>query len=109
MFKIVAGYYPVMEKLSSVLAELDVIIGWSTLISTSVDRWSKPLLGQKIKGIQMRHPCVKNCIPNDINISTKKTIILTGPNMGGKSTYIRTIGLCTYLAHIGMYVPALSF
>ena len=45
MFKIVAGYYPVMEKLSSILAELDVIIGWSTLISTSSERWSKPILG----------------------------------------------------------------
>lgn len=86
-----------------------MILGWSTFISTSTERWSKPILSEKIKGIQMRHPCVKNCIPNDINIAQKKTIILTGPNMGGKSTYIRTIGVCTYLAHIGMYVPALFF
>jgi DNA mismatch repair protein MSH2 len=60
-------------------------------------------------GIQMRHPCVKNCVPNDITIDQNKTIILTGPNMGGKSTYIRTIGVCTYLAHLGMYVPAMTF
>jgi DNA mismatch repair ATPase MutS len=57
----------------------------------------------------MRHPCVKNCIPNDINIDHNKTVILTGPNMGGKSTYIRTIGVCCYLAHLGMYVPATAF
>lgn len=57
----------------------------------------------------MRHPCVKNCIPNDIHIDHNKTVILTGPNMGGKSTYIRTIGVSCYLAHLGMFVPATDF
>ncbi len=57
----------------------------------------------------MRHPCVKNCIANDINLCKNKTAILTGPNMDGKSTFIRTIGVCCYLAHLGMFVPALSF
>lgn len=48
-------------------------------------------------------------MPNDCEIVDQKTIILTGPNMGGKSTYIRTVGVATYLAHIGCYVPASSF
>lgn len=38
-----------------------------------------------------------------------KTIIITGPNMGGKSTFIRTIGIGIYFAHIGFYAPAKSF
>lgn len=109
MYKIVAGYYPVMERLSSTLAELDVIIGWSTIVTTSTATWCRPEFKKGIIGIQMRHPCVKNCIPNDITIDRKKTIILTGPNMGGKSTYIRTIGVCVYLAHLGMFVPASGF
>ncbi len=57
----------------------------------------------------MHHPCIKNCIPNDCKMREKKTIILTGPNMGGKSTYIRMVGVCAYLAHIGSYVPAFHF
>lgn len=57
----------------------------------------------------MRHVCIKNCIPNNCDLSEHRTIILTGPNMGGKSTYIRTVGVCTYLAHIGCYVPAEDF
>jgi len=109
MFKIVAGYYPVMEQVSETLSELDVLTGWATLVSTSTDKWTRPGFGHNLKGFQMRHPCVKNCVPNDINIAKRKTIILTGPNMGGKSTYIRTIGVCCYLAHLGMYVPALNF
>jgi DNA mismatch repair protein MSH2 len=109
MFKIVAGYYPVMERLSSTLAELDVLIGWSTIVSTATERWSKPSFSNNLTGLQMRHPCVKNCVSNDIHIDHNKTIILTGPNMGGKSTYIRTIGVCSYLAHLGMFVPATSF
>lgn len=109
MFKIVAGYYPVMERLSGTLAELDVLIGWTGIVSTSVERWTKPEFSDYLMGLQMRHPCVKNCVPNDININKNKTIILTGPNMGGKSTYIRTIGVCCYLAHLGMYVPATNF
>ena len=36
MFKIVAGYYPVMERLSLILAELDVLTGWANIVSTSV-------------------------------------------------------------------------
>ena len=54
----------------------------------------------------MHHPCVKSCIPNNISLQNKKTIVLTGPNMGGKSTYIRTVGVCVFLAHIGCFVPA---
>lgn len=48
-------------------------------------------------------------MPNDIKMEDNKTIIITGPNMGGKSTFIRTVGICTYLAHIGFYAPAQSF
>ena len=54
-----------------------------------------------------KHPCLLNIefIPNDI-VMRDKVILLTGPNMGGKSTILRTTCLLTILAQIGCYVPA---
>ncbi|XP_023246001.1 probable DNA mismatch repair protein Msh6 [Copidosoma floridanum] len=58
-----------------------------------------------------KHPCIpsNNFIPNDTLIATKETaplILLTGPNMGGKSTLMRQVGLITVMAQIGCHVPA---
>lgn len=110
MFELVAGYYPVMEQLSAQLAELDVLTTFANLVLTANQQWTRPRLSPSgIVGLQMRHPCLKNCVPNDCDLSGARTVILTGPNMGGKSTYIRTIGVCAYLTHIGAFVPAAEF
>lgn len=110
MFELVAGYYPVMEELSYILSELDVLTTIATIVLTSNTQWCRPRISADgIRGVAMRHPSLKNCIPNNCDLTTHKTIVLTGPNMGGKSTYIRTIGVCTYLAHLGAYVPATEF
>jgi DNA mismatch repair protein MutS len=60
-----------------------------------------------------RHPIVETIlpknefIPNSITFdNSQNTFILTGPNMGGKSTFIRQIALITYMAHVGLHVPA---
>lgn len=95
-----------MEELSFILSELDVLTTIATVVIASNGMWCRPQFGEALVGKGMRHPCIKNCIPNDCEMRNKKTIVLTGPNMGGKSTYIRTIGVCTYLAHIGCFVPA---
>ncbi|XP_011644133.1 probable DNA mismatch repair protein Msh6 [Pogonomyrmex barbatus] len=60
-----------------------------------------------------KHPCITsdNFIPNDTLLATDGTasfMILTGPNMGGKSTLMRQVGLITIMAQIGSYVPASS-
>ncbi len=61
-----------------------------------------------------RHPVVeavleKPFVPNDVNLNDKKRmLIITGPNMGGKSTYMRQIALIVLLTHMGSFVPAKS-
>jgi DNA mismatch repair protein MutS len=51
------------------------------------------------------HPLLKNPVKNNITIRNSVTLI-TGPNMSGKSTLLKSIGLCVYLAHLGLAVPA---
>jgi DNA mismatch repair protein MutS len=53
------------------------------------------------------HPLVSNAVGNDLSLRNESGFLfLTGANMAGKSTFIKTVGLLTYLAHIGMGVPA---
>jgi DNA mismatch repair ATPase MutS len=53
------------------------------------------------------HPLVNNAVGNDLSLRTESGFLfLTGANMAGKSTFIKTVGLLAYLAHIGMGVPA---
>jgi DNA mismatch repair ATPase MutS len=53
------------------------------------------------------HPLVSDAIGNDLQLNVaKRFLFLTGANMAGKSTFIKTVGILTYLAHIGMGVPA---
>ena len=94
------------------IAEIDVI-GALAERAESFD-WCKPNLTSenilKIKG--GKHPLVANnaqhpFIANDLTLSDeKKLLLVTGPNMGGKSTYMRQTALIVLLAHIGSFVPA---
>jgi len=55
------------------------------------------------------HPFIKNPVPNDIEFTYGKNLcFITGANMAGKSTVLKSIGICTYLAHMGFPVPAES-
>ena len=53
------------------------------------------------------HPLLKNAVPNDLNMPPGNNVIfLTGANMAGKSTFMRSLGVAVYLAHMGLPVPA---
>jgi DNA mismatch repair protein MutS len=78
--------------------------------------WSQPVLSAE-PGIQIvggRHPVVEQLssipfVANDLDFSgDRRMLVITGPNMGGKSTYMRQAALIVLLAHIGCYVPAQS-
>jgi DNA mismatch repair protein MutS len=94
------------------LGELDV---YSALAEVALkNNYTRPKLtyGEDLYIRQGRHPIVelqsRPFIPNDLylNETTDRLIILTGPNMGGKSTYLRQTALIVILAQIGCFVPA---
>ena len=95
-------------------AELDVIANFAERAETL--NYQKPMLSEN-SGIQIksgRHPVIEQVsqtpfIANPVVLNpTRKMLIVTGPNMGGKSTYMRQVALITLMAHIGCYVPAKS-
>ncbi len=102
-----------LQTTAHALAMLDVL---AALATTAVrQRYRKPSLhdGDEIEIVQGRHPVIEATsetpfIPNDLymNNSTDRLLIVTGPNMGGKSTILRQVALIALLAQVGSFVPA---
>ncbi len=97
------------------LAEIDVYLSLTEV--TARNNYCKPQLNENdtIHIVAGRHPVVEQAqaempfISNDTNLSHEAQImIITGPNMAGKSTYLRQVALITLMAQIGSYVPAES-
>ena len=102
------------------LAEIDVLRGWAELAREV--KWTRPDVddSDSLDIEQGRHPVVEQMlnarpgagsfVPNDTRLSSsgEQIALLTGPNMAGKSTYIRQVALISLLAHLGAWVPALS-
>ncbi|HLJ80189.1 MAG TPA: DNA mismatch repair protein MutS, partial [Ktedonobacterales bacterium] len=96
------------------LAELDVLLALAEVAARN--SYCRPTLddGDTIHIVAGRHPVVEasqrntSFVPNDAQIATHdaQILLLTGPNMAGKSTYLRQVALITLLAQIGSYVPA---
>jgi DNA mismatch repair protein MutS len=101
-----------LQSTATALATLDAL---ACLAERAVALgWSAPRLvdGPHILIEGGRHPVVEACIdapfvPNDLELdAARRMLIITGPNMGGKSTYMRQTALIAVLAHIGSFVPA---
>lgn len=102
----------VVLSLASELAHLDCVTGLAFL---AIERsYCRPILGgNEIKLQASRHPVVEQAlnklfISNDVHMPARSTMLLTGPNMAGKSTLMRQVGLICLLAQIGSFVPAAS-
>ena len=101
-----------LKRCALALAELDVL---ANLAERALDRgWVAPRL-DSVPGITIRrgrHPVVEAVRnqpfePNDLELDdARRMLVITGPNMGGKSTYMRQAALIVLLAHIGSFVPA---
>ena len=104
-----------MQKTARQIAVLDALL--SLAIVACEKNYCKPQVSSSINSIEIvngRHPVVEallkneDFIPNDtfLNNTDSRTMIITGPNMAGKSTYMRQVALITLMAHIGSFVPA---
>ncbi|KAI1264490.1 DNA mismatch repair protein msh-2 [Xylariaceae sp. FL1019] len=113
---VAASYCPVLEQLAGVLAHLDVIIAFAHCAVHAPTSYVRPSIHPRGQGStvlkEARHPCMEmqddvQFITNDVDMTRDKSsfLIITGPNMGGKSTYIRQIGVIALMAQIGCFVP----
>ena len=108
-----AQHIGTLQNIAHALAQLDTLVALTE--HALRHNWCAPQLvaDPMIKISQGRHPVVENHIErfvaNDSLLSDEsKLLLITGPNMGGKSTYMRQVALITLLAYIGSFVPAAS-
>ena len=109
----VLNYTQEIQEVAETIAKIDVN---SSLAELAVENnYCKPEVIEKncLEIIEGRHPVVEilndNFIPNDtIFNSENRFVLLSGPNMAGKSTYLRQTALIIYLSHLGSFVPATS-
>jgi DNA mismatch repair protein MutS len=101
-----------LQTVGRALAELDALASLAT--HAVRNDWRRPELhdGQELSVRQGRHPVVEQTtefVPNDLHMDEERRfLIVTGPNMSGKSTYMRQAALITLLAQVGSFVPAES-
>ncbi|XP_045467664.1 DNA mismatch repair protein Msh2 isoform X2 [Harmonia axyridis] len=116
---IAAGYSETLRNLNILIATVDVLTSFSVAAVSAKIPYVRPKLHETNSGIlslkKVRHPCLEHqdhisFIPNSATFDKENNTlhIITGPNMCGKSTFIRSVGVCVLMAHIGCYVPCES-
>lgn len=104
------------KKIASALALLDCIVSFATVAKTR--KYCRPQIkeaGEPLKIVEGRHPVVEaiskeRFVPNDtiLDDGENRSAIITGPNMAGKSTYMRQVAIIAVMAQMGCFVPAKS-
>jgi DNA mismatch repair protein MutS len=108
-----ATHISVLQDIAGAIAQIDTLVALA--VHAIRNNWCAPSLVSEPALIieQGRHPVVENqierFIANDCRLDhERKLLLITGPNMGGKSTYMRQVALITLLAYVGSFVPAAS-
>ncbi|KAK0397862.1 hypothetical protein QR680_002307 [Steinernema hermaphroditum] len=123
---VACGYLPAFEALTDTLSVIDVLVAFSMTAATSCSNYTRPIIlanenpdgdkdsqKKRVDIVGCRHPMIEKSehvhfIPNDLNHRKDHEdsfVILTGANMGGKSTYLRSIALTVLMGQIGSFVP----
>jgi DNA mismatch repair protein MutS len=110
----VAGAAARIRATALVVATVDALLSFA--ITAAESGWRRPAMRDdgRLRIVEGRHPVVERIlrgerfVPNDCLLDTadRQILILTGPNMGGKSTYLRQVALLVLLAQAGSFVPA---
>jgi DNA mismatch repair protein MutS len=111
-----------LEEEAAALAELDVYLGWAEIarqwdycrpeldegLELTIEEGRHPVVERILKGDPHATGLTGGFVPNDVSLDATGTqiAIITGPNMAGKSTYIRQTALIAIMAEVGSYVPA---
>ncbi|MCA9838252.1 MAG: endonuclease MutS2 [Trueperaceae bacterium] len=101
------AYEEGLDETLELLTQLDLINASARLAKD----WqlAKPSFNTegKISLVDARHPLIENCIPNSIQLDQENhLLVITGPNAGGKTVLLKTLGLATLMAHSGLFVAA---
>ncbi len=106
--------FDTLQATARALAEIDALAGLAEVAATG--GWTRPHVhgGDRLHLVAARHPVVERLlppgrfVPNDVDLdpARRQIILLTGPNMAGKSTYMRQVALIVLLAQAGSFVPA---
>src|SRR5262249_24421237 len=110
---LLAAHVPLLQRVARALAQTDVL---ACFAATAASRgYCRPVFTGDIAAEidSGRHPVVESqaepFIANGVHLSPSRQLLLvTGPNMGGKSTYMRQVALIVLMAHVGSFVPAKS-
>lgn len=116
VIRIALGYSSAFMNMNQLIAQIDVFTSLATAAISAPTPYVRPEMLAEGSGIlkltKVRHPCIELqddiCyIANDLNFEKEMTnmYVITGPNCGGKSTFIRSCGVAVLLAHIGSFVP----
>jgi DNA mismatch repair protein MutS len=102
---------PRLQQIARALAQADVLCSFSSIATKR--NYARPQFVEEnlIEIVAGRHPVVEaqieSFIANDCRMSpARRLLLITGPNMGGKSTYMRQVALIVLMAHVGSFVPA---
>jgi DNA mismatch repair protein MutS len=111
LFKLIHPELAALTHCAAALAELDVLTNLAERAQT-LNYVAPQLTAEQGLSIQAgRHPVVEaiqktHFCPNDLQLNEQSMLVITGPNMGGKSTYMRQTALIVIMAYMGSYVPA---
>jgi len=101
------AFDPGLEPTLAALTELDLVVASARLARDWQLVRPEVAEGAAVRLPGARHPLIENCVPNDILLDAEAPLlVLTGPNAGGKTVLLKTLGLAVLMAHAGLFVAA---